>query len=468
MRKGPATVTENERQPVDVRRAALRTLVDSVTGSRFVDDAMADQIGDLGTRDRHLLQEICYGSVRHQNTLDHLLRPYLKIAVSSQRPPIAWALRVGSYQLTYLARVPAHAAVNQTLEGLKTIDTVRKKDIGFVNAVLHKLASDIVNKRADPPEEPDDPNVLPIRRGFCHFSRPVLPLVRLDPVEHLCVKHSHPRWLVGRWLKRFGAEETRALLEANNVIPTPTARATSRAPSLETLTRKLADEGFEVEDGPLDGTLRILRGEIGGSASFADGWFRMQDTTATRIGAVLDPPPVARVLDLCAAPGGKAFQLLEKLEAGGRLVAADRSEAKLERLRESLEKVGGEFRTVATPDDPAKIDLGETYTHILVDAPCSNTGVLARRPDARWRIRREDLDSLTSLQTGLLEAALRHLEPGGRLVYATCSIEPAENEERVALLMSGHSDLTEIDTKLYLPHRADGDGGFYSLLRKGL
>lgn len=461
-------MSDEERQPVNVRRAALETLVESVSASRFIDDVLADRIVDFGERDRRLLQEICYGSVRHRNTLDHLLRMYLKLAVASQRPPIGWALRIGAYQLVYLGRIPAHAAVNQTLEGLKSIDAVRKKDVGFVNAVLHKLVGDIVRKQPEPPEEGDDPNVLPIRKGFCHFSRPVLPLVRLDPVEHFCVKYSHPRWLVGRWLKRFGEEETRAFLDANNATPVPTARVTRRAPSPEALAEKLAEEGFEIEAGPIEGTLRILHGEVGRSAAFADGWFQMQDTTATRIGAVLDPPPVARVLDLCSAPGGKAAQLLEKLDDGGQLVATDRNESKLERLRENLDRVGGDFRVVVTPEDPAQIDLGERFTHILVDAPCSNTGVLARRPDARWRIQREDLNSLTALQAGLLEAALRHLEPGGRLVYATCSVEPAENEERVAQLMSDHPDLTEIETKLFLPHRADGDGGFYSLLRKGL
>jgi 16S rRNA (cytosine967-C5)-methyltransferase len=116
------------------------------------------------------------------------------------------------------------------------------------------------------------------------------------------------------------------------------------------------------------------------------------------------------------------------------------------------------------PEDPSGIELGESFTHVLVDAPCSNTGVLGRRPEARWRVRRKDLESLASLQDGLLDAAVRHLQPGGRLVYSTCSVEPQENEERVAALLHRSPGLVELETRLFLPHRSEGDGGYYSLL----
>ena len=134
-------------------------------------------------------------------------------------------------------------------------------------------------------------------------------------------------------------------------------------------------------------------------------------------------------------------------------------------MESNLSRLEGAWKTAVVPAEPEAIDLGESFTHILVDAPCSNTGVLGRRPEARWRVRREDLDSLSSLQDGLLDAAVRHLGPGGRLVYSTCSIEPQENEERVAALLRRHPSLVELETRLFLPHRVDADGGYYSLLR---
>jgi 16S rRNA (cytosine967-C5)-methyltransferase len=170
------------------------------------------------------------------------------------------------------------------------------------------------------------------------------------------------------------------------------------------------------------------------------------------------------LLDLCAAPGGKALQLLERLGTQGTLVAADRSEEKLALLRENLARAGSNFTTALVPENPDDLRLGDSFTHILVDAPCSNTGVLARRPEARWRVKRKDIESLSELQSKLLDAALRHLAPGGRIVYATCSIESEENENVIAAAFARHGNLVERDTKLFLPHRSTGDGGFYSLL----
>jgi 16S rRNA (cytosine967-C5)-methyltransferase len=448
-----------------VRRAAIEILIDADRSGEFVDEVLSRRIREFDPRDRHLLQEIAYGAVRHRGTLDHLLNQHLKAPPSKQRPPLRWALRIAAYQLVYLGRIPPHAAVNQTLEGLKGIEGVTRKDVGFVNAVLHKLASDIRKKTAAPPLDRDDPTVLPIRKGFCHFSRPVLPLHRLDAVQHIALKYSYPPWLAARWIERFGEEEARLLCEAQNRTPPLTARVTAAAPSREAAIASLEAEGMAAVSGNLEGSVFIQKvSDLERSETFAKGWLQVEDETAIRIGAALSPPPGARALDLCAAPGGKALQLLEAVGPSGHVTAADRSEEKLALVRENLSRIGSNFTTVVLPPDPTAIDLGEKFSHILVDAPCSNTGVLARRPEARWRIRRDDLAALAKLQGELLEAALRHLAPGGRLVYATCSIEPEENEGLVASVFSRHGELVERETRLFLPHRNPGDGGFFSLL----
>ncbi len=212
--------------------------------------------------------------------------------------------------------------------------------------------------------------------------------------------------------------------------------------------------------------LHLSGGDLARSTPLADGWMQIQDETSMRIGAVLAPPSGARVLDMCAAPGGKALQLMERLGEAGHLVALDRSEEKLARLRENLSRAQGAFTIRLAPERPEDLDLGEAFSHALVDAPCSNTGVLARRPEARLRITGKDLDRLTDLQLRLLDAAYRHVRPGGKLLYATCSIEPEENEGVVARLYGAHPDLTELETHLFLPHRSGAGGGFCSLLLK--
>ena len=449
-----------------VRRAALELLCATEQGGRFIDEMLSERIGDFEERDRRLLQEITFGALRHQNTLDRILKAYLKLAMGRQTPPVRWGLRLGAYQLVYLSRVPAHAAVNQTLEGMKALEGAGKKEVGFVNAVLHRLAREITRKTDEAPAEPDDPNVLPSRNGFCHFSRPVLPLARLDQVDHLSVKYSYPRWLVEAWLARFGSGETVDLLQAGNCPPRLCARITARAPSTADAIAALESEGFKLEAGPQEGSVLFAAGGPAPSRALEQGWIQFQDLTSMRIGAVLAPPPNARVLDLCSAPGGKAAQLLDGLGEDGLLLAGDRSEARLALVEENLSRGEGNWQTRVLSENPAEIELGESFTHVLVDAPCSNTGVLGRRPEARWRVRRKDLESLTTLQDGLLDAALRHLQPGGRLVYSTCSIEPQENEERVAALLRRSPGLVELETRLFLPHRDAGDGGYYSLLCK--
>jgi 16S rRNA (cytosine967-C5)-methyltransferase len=450
-----------------VRKTAIEILLEAASSGRFVDEILSQRLGELEERDRHLLQEISYGTIRHRSTLDHLIDFHLKLPVERQRPALAWALRLGAYQLIYLGRIPPHAAVNQTLEGLKAVTGMGSRDVGFVNAILHKLAADVRRKSREGAVDDDDPTVLPIRLGYCHFNRPVLPVRRLDTIKHLGLKHSHPLWLVTRWLERYGEQETQLLCTAQNRTPSLTVRTTRLAPSREAVVEALGGEGFDAQPGALEESIVLIKsGGIEGSATRSKGWFQVQDETAIRIGAVLAPPVGARVLDLCAAPGGKATQLLERVGPEGHVVAADRSDERLTRVRENLSRLGSNFTTITVQENPDEIDLGETFSHILVDAPCSNTGVLARRPEARWRVKKQDLQALATLQSRLLEAALRHLSPGGRLLYATCSIEPEENEAIIADAFTRHPNLIERETQLFLPHRCGADGGFYSLLIK--
>jgi 16S rRNA (cytosine967-C5)-methyltransferase len=449
--EGPGTVP---------RKLALEIILESDGGRQnFIDEGLDARLSgiDLPDRDRHLLQEIAYGAVRHRNTLDRLLEAYLKLPMKRQRPAVRWALRLAAYQVVYLTRIPVHSAIDRTIEAAKEVEGATKGDPGFLNAVLRKLAADILRKDGEPLVDANDPTAIPIRSGFCRFRRPVLPLLNLDPAAHIAIKHSHPRWMVDRWIERFGQEAAVSICEANNRIPSVVARVTARAPGLDDALASLRAQG--VEGDAIEGRASIaLRrtGDLRKLEALAKGWVQIQDPTATEIGGTLRPPAGARVLDLCAAPGGKAVQLLEAIGEGGFLVACDVEEEKAARLEENLRRAGESFEVRRIPSEPEAIDLGEKFSHVLLDAPCSNTGVLARRPEARWRVQPEDLPRLAELERRLLEAAIRHLAPGGRLVYATCSIEREEDEDMAARAAGGHPGLRFVEEKLILPgrHRA--------------
>jgi len=467
----PRSATPPKREGTLARRLALEAILETDGGRNcFIDEALEPRLlrPELSDeKDHRLLQEIAYGTLRHRNTLDALLDDYVHFAMKRQRPAVRWALRLGAYQLVYLGRIPAHAAIDRTISAFKGIPDMAERDAGFLNAVLRRLAGDILRKSESAALDPDDPTVLPIRSGACHFRRPILPIIRLDPVSHIALKHSHPKWLVVRWLARFGAEEAAALCASQNRIPHLAARITSRAQDREAAIGSIQAQGVVV--APLAGTDSILlrrTGDPRNLEALAKGWILIQDPTATAIGAALAPPPDARVLDLCASPGAKAVQLLEALGPGGSLLACDVDDAKCVRLRQNLEKAGGNFQVRTVPDEPEAIELGGTFTHILLDVPCSNTGVLARRPEARWRLRWEDLGSLTDLQRKLLAAAVRHLAPGGRLVYATCSIEPEENQDMAAWAVREFPGLQLLSERLFLPHKEPGDGGYCAVMVK--
>lgn len=255
------------------------------------------------------------------------------------------------------------------------------------------------------------------------------------------------------------------LCMANNRVPLVTATLTSSAPDRDEVVASLEKAGVEIEPGVIDDAVRLRRsGNVRELEPFQKGWIRIQDETAKLIGDALAPAPGSRVLDVCAAPGGKASQLLEAIGEEGHLVACDVDGQKIERLRESLERVGKNFTLHKVADDPERFPIDETFPSILVDVPCSNTGVLARRPEARWRIHGDDLAKLQSRQQRLLEASVRRLAPGGRLVYATCSIEPEENGQVVSAIRRKFPQLQEEGSRLFLPHRDGADGGYYAIL----
>ncbi|HEY8489209.1 MAG TPA: 16S rRNA (cytosine(967)-C(5))-methyltransferase RsmB [Thermaerobacter sp.] len=450
-------------RPRDGREAAFLALLAAETGPVYVDQALARLLdrAALPPRERALATELAYGVARRQGTLDWALGRWARRPAPRLDPPVRVALRLGAYQLWHLDRIPAHAAVDQSVE------LVRRHGpgyaAGFVNAVLRQAA----------------------RHGFPHGA---IPAAEEDLAEHLALTHAHPRWLVERWLRRLGPEETRQLLEANNRVPPLSARVNRLRADPQALAGSLAAAGVPVEPGRfLPEALRLGHGVSPAElAAFQQGALTWQDESSMLAVHVLDPQPGELVLDVAAAPGGKATHIAERMGDRGRVVACDVDPGRLEKVRAAARRLGLEAV------EPLALDgrrLPERFAgqadRVLADVPCSGLGVIARRPDLRWRKEPGDLAALAPLQGELLRAAAACLKPGGILVYSTCTTEPEENQAVVeGFLREAAGAFAPVDLRPRLPaglqqepsapdgwiqlwpHRHGVDGFFIACLRR--
>jgi len=361
-----------------------------------------------------LVQELVRGVLTWRNALDNTLAAYLSQPLGILSPELCNLLRLGVYQLRYLDRVPGYAIVSEAVSAARKHGT--RGQAQMVNAVL---------------------------RGVSERRRPEpLPRRSTDLEGYLCVAESHPRWLVRRWLKRLGPEETSALCRANNTRPELTIRVNSLRVTRDALLRRLGESGIHAEESDLaEGYLRIPRPRgLFQTEAHLEGLFSVQGVGAGLAVRLLDPKPGERVLDVCSAPGGKATAASERMANRGLVAAVDLRLGRLRRLRQNLRRLGTDcVRPVA--GDATRLPTAQAFDRILVDAPCSALGILARQPDLRWHRSESDLAGLPELQLRLLLAASEGLRPNGVLVYSTCTLEPEENEEVVASFLATRSGL---------------------------
>ncbi len=352
-----------------------------------------------------------YGTLRWRRHLDWRLAPHLNRPLDKLDPWVRTVLRLTAYQLFFLDRVPRWAAVDEAVS-LAKLKARKPGPPEFVNAVLRSLT-----RAAGPPP---------------------LPAV---PVEAAAVRCSFPDWIAARWIARYGQPEAEALMLASNERPPTTMRVNLLRITREALAGRLRDEELASTRPTAlapEGLL-IDRGAVGRWAAFAAGWCTIQDEASMLVARLLDPQPGDLVADACAAPGTKATHLAELMRNRGRIVAMDPQAARLKLVPKSAARLG---ITIIEPRVGGAAALAGRWKgkcdRVLVDAPCSNLGVLRRNPEVKWRRTEEDLRRLQDKQRTILEAAASMVKPGGRLVYATCSLEPDENEAVVATLLAGH------------------------------
>jgi 16S rRNA (cytosine967-C5)-methyltransferase len=390
---------------------------------------LAELPSTLSPEDRGLVHELFAGVLRHRSALDWRLAACSTRRWGMMTPAVQTILRLGAYQLLFLDRIPPHAAVHETVALAKVM--AQENDVGFTNAVLRAL-----ERRKD---ELKVPSLLD------------------RPVDHLTAEFSHPVWLVRRWLKRFGLQRTMALCRANNVIPPTTLRVNTLRTTRDRLIDVLAKEGLTAEPSAVSPQgLVLAKGAPAASRAFSQGWYYVQDEAAQLVGLALAPRPGERILDACAAPGGKSLHLAELMGDRGEIVAVDSSAERIELIAQNCRRLGvASIRTIVA--DLTRADAAASlgrFDRILVDAPCTALGVLRRHPEAKWHKTEALIGRLVSTQRAILDAVAPLLKPGGVLVYATCSTEREENEERVEAFLRTHQGWVAQDLREALPPAA--------------
>jgi len=424
------------------RQIAFEVLLEHSKGEEFAEDLLASALTNtrLNQADRGLAQELVFGVVRWQRLLDHLIDS--RTGGRDQQPIVRILLRLGLYQLALLQRIPAHAAVHETVECAKSAGL--GPVVGFINAFCRKASAEL--------------ELIGRQISDLESSRPE-------------VRWSHPDWLAGRWQARWGVLESTALMRWNNTPPAVFACVNRLKVTPLELEAMWQAEGVQFAPRSFPwckpGDLYELQKHpsLTSMSSFAGGGFYIQDPSTLLAPLLMSPQPGEKVLDLCAAPGGKTVLMAQLMNNQGTLIAQDTHRARLEMIRQNCHRLGVTCVRVSTATTVTHPDLSMKFDRILIDAPCSNTGVMRRRVDLRWRITSEELDRLCAVQAELLAEAAPQLRPGGVVAYSTCSLEPEENGEQIRAFLKKNPAFTLLEEQSLFPPKHGVDGAYVAVLK---
>jgi 16S rRNA (cytosine967-C5)-methyltransferase len=435
---------------------------------------------NLADNDRRLLTELVYGSVRRQRTLDTLIDQFAKKKSHQQPPDLRTILHLGFYQLRYQERIPASAAVNTTVQLAK--ENGFSGLTGFVNGLLRQYLRKVGGDGGAGGDREVNSSSSPSSPSSLHTDPLQLPE---NTVERLGILHSFPDWIIQVWLEQLGLAETEQLCEWMNQSPTIDLRINPLRTSIEEVEAALQSVGILVKRIPhLPQALRFIgnSGSIQKLPGFKEGWWTVQDGSAQLVSHLLDPQPGEVVIDVCAAPGGKTTHIAELIADKGKIWACDRTASRLRKLQENSQRLNLQSIQICIGDSRHFNQFQNTADRVLLDAPCSGLGTMHRHADARWRQTPESVCELAVLQKELLTHTSTFVKPGGVLVYATCTLHPAENEEVISAFLAESPNWqiesqsgVELPVSAYStpqgwfkvwPHRQDMDGFFMVRLRK--
>jgi len=390
---------------------ALEALAEIERTSCFAAEVLERRLSRLPSqerRDRALAWELVLGTLRWRGRIDYLLSRLLTRPLASVPVEIRNALRLGAYQILFLDRVPERAAVSESVELARTYG--HEGHVRFVNGVLRNLAR---------------------RKEELDFPDP------REPVPFLAATRSFPEWLVRRWVERLGPEEAGRLMDACNRRPPLILRVNTLKVSVEEFLVRLREQGRTAERHPLAAEAVEVGGGVEGLPGYREGWFYVQDPGAMLVSRLLGAKPGERILDACAAPGGKTSHLAQIMHDRGTVTVLESDPGRLNVLRENMERLGISSVTPCL-GDAAAADFSAPFDRVLIDAPCSGLGTLRRHPEAKWQKRGEDLLRHRERQIAILWNLARFVKPGGSLVYAVCSLEPEESDEVVTAFLRRH------------------------------
>lgn len=408
---------------------------------------------ELSKLDKSFLTELVNGTIRWKVRIDYVISQFYRGDYSKLDINIKNAIRIAMYQIMFLERVPQSAAVNEAVE--------------FVKKLRGQYLANLVNAI--------------LRTAIRKLNLVEYPSIEDDAVKALSIVHSFPAWLVRRFINRFGVYETEQLLTALNDRPRLSIRVNTSRVSTDQLAAEFESHGLRVSRGKFIPNFLFVEGlsRIGELDSFRAGQFTVQDESAGVVSKLLDPKPGERILDVCAAPGGKTTHILEITNGEVDLTSVEKYENRAHLIQNSLDRMGYDKAKVVVADAITYTD-SVLYDKILVDAPCTGFGVIRKKPDSKWKREPEDIAKLNEVQSEILENVSKLLIPGGIIVYSTCTIEAEENQEVLRRFLNRHPEFVLERADLYVdkalvsregfievfPHRHDMDGGFAGRIRK--
>jgi len=446
------------RRPVPARRLAARILTKVLSGNGTARDQLAYALTETPPpeRDRGFVTELVYGVVRRLITIDAVIAGYSKWPLEHLDEEVLLQLRLGVYQMLWL-KIPPHAVVHEAVELVP-----HRGAKGFVNGLLRSLQRELDAAEDGAESAPATRRLPRVGLAPAAFGRDIFPEAE---AAWLAVTSGHPQSYVDALLANYGKEAAEAVLHANGLVPVTSLRTNLRLTTRDELKAMLAKEGIETETGDRPEALRArATGELTRLPSFQAGLFSIQDETSMAVAPFLGPEPGERILDRCAAPGGKTLHMAELIGGEGTIIATDASAERLSRLRESIGRLGHDTIEVVPPGHSPEL-LAGFFDRVLLDVPCSNTGVIRRRVELRHRLDELDREALHETQRGLLRDGLAQLSPGGTLVYSTCSISPDENSELVAEVLASLPGFSLDAEDLSLPTERR-DGGYMARIKR--